>query len=385
MKNYSEYVSVIDITSFLWFCIFSLLIVKLTRSFSERNQLYFLVFFLIHCILSLVFIYSSPLPEFSDTHTFAKLVKATEWNIVQSKGVEFWFYLSYLFRLASGFSLVSYLFLQVFFFYLSVIMMLLAFENFENNKASNRSVSIYILLVSLFPSVLLYIDQPLREAWLLLGFSLSLFSISLIKLKGGKVKYINLLFIGCVLTILTRPQLIICYTLLYLFFIGVSRRNFIFIVVMFALSPFAFTALTGYDFEPAFFAYIRNSQISNSPVDSVYGSVEWNSFIDIIFDMPLLTLQFILSPLPILHNNAFVSMKALALVFLYMVVIFFFAAMSNSKSKYKYFLVYMSFSVIFSVWEFYIGAAIRHRFPLDLLFFPLAANYLSGVRGGDER
>lgn len=377
MKNYSEYVSIWDVTSIIWVLVFLLIILKMTRKFGEKNSIVFMLLFLMHCILSAAFILWSPLPEFSDTHTFAYLVKETEWNITQSRGVQFWFFLSYPFRLLSGFSLTAYIFLQIFLYFSSAIILLYAFINLEGGALTRKTVTIYAVLVSIFPSTFLYIDQPLREAWLIFGFSFSLYSFSLIKQYGFRYRFFGIMLIGFLVTILTRPQIIVCYFLLYLFFVGLTKKNTIALILVAMVSPFFFTYLTGYRFDPEFFAYIRNSQIENSPEGSVYGQIDsWVSYFDILTDLPLLTLQFIFSPLPILHGNSIWSMKALMAVFSFMCCIFYCSLMSSAKMKNRYLLVYLCFSAIFSVWEFYIGAAIRHRFPLDLMLFPLAAHYL---------
>ena len=110
-----------------------------------------------------------------------------------------------------------------------------------------------------------------------------------------------------------------------------------------------------------------------------YGTVNWTTYFDIVKDLPLLVLQFILSPLPILHNQNPLALKLLLIDVIFVALVLFSASRVKLRFSNIYWANIYSSCRDFSIWEFYIGGAVRHRLPLIIMMLPVATLYLSTV------
>lgn len=264
---------------------------------------------------------------------------------------------------------------------ISIFSYVLIWESFDilnqKNLASGKSYifEAYIFLICVFPASLLYLTIPLREWLTLFGFSLIYYSVALIKVKkhGG----VLILILSTILISIPRPTMIIIPLIAILVFFGNLRFKIYILAIAILLIPVVIEALTNLTFSPEFFSYLRNSANENYGESGMaYGIVEWRSYFDIFKDLPLLVLQFLLSPFPILHNNNPLTMAAhfFDAIFVSFVLLICFI---NSKKHRPIIGFVIITSALFSIWEFYLGGAVRHRFPLIALLLPLAAYSIS--------
>jgi hypothetical protein len=239
----------------------------------------------------------------------------------------------------------------------------------NNNKDKNIGVDIFLFLSAIYPSFLLYIPIPLREFFVLFGFSIMIYGlIDRYYNNSGLIAII----IGSIFLIFGRPQLIVIVIIFFAIFQKNRWIKYSLIGGGLIFMPLIFTKLTSYTFTPEFFAYIRNS--SNERYgDLTYGVVEWFRYRDIIVDIPSLFFQFILSPFPIMHDRNPLSFLAIFVDAIYSILIYLFVIYAGIKVSKIYLFIFISSAILFSIWEFHIGGAVRHRMPLVAILLPVAS------------
>jgi hypothetical protein len=104
-----------------------------------------------------------------------------------------------------------------------------------------------------------------------------------------------------------------------------------------------------------------------------YGYVSWSSYFDIFKDLPMLFLQFIFSPFPIIHHTNPLRLLAAFVDMLYVAGIYFFTLYAGLKLSKIYLFIFAVSALLFSIWEFHLGGAIRHRMPLVMILLPAAS------------
>ena len=84
-------------------------------------------------------------------------------------------------------------------------------------------------------------------------------------------------------------------------------------------------------------------------------------------------MQFILSPLPILHTINPLNLFSIFIDSIFCSIIYLMAFVVEWKISKIFIIIFIISSIIFSIWEFYIGGAVRHRMPLVASLLPLAS------------
>jgi len=322
----------------------------------------------------LFFIFSSfsPLvPNLPDTSLFANIISENYFPPTQSLGVKLFYYVTYPIRVLSLFKLELFMVFQIFIFILSLMFLWKSWQIVLENNNKNRymGVDIFLFLSAIYPSFLLYIPIPLREFFVLFGFSIMIYGLIERYYNNSGLIFI---LIGSIFLIFGRPQLIIIVGIFFALF--QQNRYIKYSLITFGLifMPIVFTKLTNYTFSPEFFAHIRNS--SNERYGELtYGIVEWVKYIDIVADIPALFFQFTLSPLPIMHNINPVNLLAIFIDAIYSFLIYLFVIYAGVKVSKIYIFIFISSAILFSIWEFHIGGAVRHRMPLVAILLPVAS------------
>ncbi|SFR49311.1 hypothetical protein [Thiomicrospira sp. ALE5] len=360
----------------LFFSIFIRMLVK-----SHVNTLYFvfvLVFYYFIFISNHFFDY---LPFYPDTRMFFSMLTDNEVPVYQSKGVHQYFLFTQPLKLMSAYTLEFFMILLISISVFSYALIWRAFEIYSIHKEirlTHKIFQFYILLICIYPASLLFLTIPLREWVTLLGFAILFYSIVLLvtKSKYGWLWF----FLAFIVIVIPRPIMAIVPLIALSLVYGSFKLKALFFGFSIVIVPVLFEFFTHYRFTPEFFAYLRNSANQTYEASGmVYGVVVWRSYFDIILDLPLLFLQFLLSPLPILHSVNPMTMKAhlLDAAFVFIVIGL---ALLNMKRYMFIFLFFTIFVAVFSIWEFYIGGAVRHRLPLVVLLLPIAALTLSQIK-----
>jgi len=80
-----------------------------------------------------------------------------------------------------------------------------------------------------------------------------------------------------------------------------------------------------------------------------------------------------LSPLPILSTVNPLNLFAIFMDSIFCLIVYCLALVVNWKVSKVFIIIFIISSIIFSIWEFYIGGAVRHRMPLVAILLPLAS------------
>ena len=343
---------------------------------NKREQLFCCIAFIFLSLFVWVAAYSSLMPYLHDTDIFSYIVEEGVVN-VESRGVNLYYLISKPLVILSAYQIEVYLLFQQFIFILALLFIWKGWQiHCENLKIKTGLFEVFVLLAVIYPSTILYITTPLREFIQILGFSIFLYGLA-VNLQNGKWLW---LIIGVVLTLFVRPQLILIYPILIL----IAKQKNIFKLLAYGLGivPLILLAFNvmNYHFRVSWFARFRNASIEHYGGSGMtYGYVEWQTYSDLLLDLPVLALQFLLSPMPIMHDVNPLSLLMLFLDFIFVSFVLFGALSIKFRVSGTYLKIFIYAITLFAMKEFFIGGAVRHRFPLILMILPLASMYYSHV------
>lgn len=341
---------------------------QLKVGFSDKA---IIIFFLYYYLFFIINTFTSIVPDFPDSSLFTRMVSENFYPWYQSLGVRLFYIITYPMRILSGFKIEIFILFQISIFTIALMILWKSWQIVleHNNQDKNMGNHIFLFLAAIYPAFLLYIPIPLREFFILFGFSVMVYGI-IDKYYNNK-GMIYLIF-GSILLLFGRPQLIV----IVIIFLTLMQKNkkikYTLIIGSLFLIPLLFTTLTSYQFKPSFFAYLRNHGADKYGLLG-YGHVEWHSYFDIAMDLPGLVLQFLLSPFPILHNQNPMQFFAILLDAIYSLCIYLFVIYAGIRVSKIYVFVLLLSASIFSIWEFHIGGAPRHRMPLIAILLPIAS------------
>jgi len=315
--------------------------------------------------------FSSLVPNLPDTSLFADIISNNYFPPSQSLGVKLFYYATYPIRILSLFKVELFIIFQIFIFILSLMFIWKSWQIVldKNGYERDMGLEIFLILTAIYPSFLLYIPTPLREFFVLFGFSIMIY--------GLIDRYYNnrgliAISIGSIFLIFGRPQLIVIVIIFFALFQQNRWIKYTLIGGGVLFMPLIFTKLTSYTFTPEFFQYVRN--VSNDRYGALtYGVVEWRTYFDIVKDIPALVFQFILSPIPIMHNINPLTLLAIFIDAIYSIFIYLAVVYAGIKVSKIYLFIFTSSAILFSIWEFHIGGAVRHRMPLVAIILPVAS------------
>jgi hypothetical protein len=366
----------LDPTGFLLSLVYMVLLIGILSYISKRLRVgfstemigaffvYYLLFFIVSTLLPFV-------PNLPDTSLFGEMITHNYFPPHQSLGVRLYHGITYPIRVLSLFRVEIFIVFQIFLFILSLMSLWASWQIVLRANGIDDSIGreLFLVLSAIYPSFLLYIPLPLREYFILFGFSIMIYGlIERYYLHRGLIP----IFIGSFLLIFGRPQLIV----IVIIFLAIFQKNrwikYGFIGGAIVLLPIIFSKLTSYQFTPEFFGYLRNA--SNQRYGELaYGAVEWGSYMDMIADLPALFFQFVLSPFPILHDKNPLSLLAIFIDSIFSIAIYLSVIYAGVRVSKIYLFIFIISGVIFAIWEFHIGGAVRHRLPLVAMLLPIAS------------
>ena len=326
--------------------------------------LYYYLFFIFSTFMPLV-------PDLPDTELFGKIISENYFPPHQSLGVRLFYAITYPLRVLSLFKIEIFILFEIFIFTIALMILWKSWQIVlkYNNQDETIGVNFFFFLATIYPSFLLYIPIPLREFFILFGFSIMIYGIVKQYYLGGGIP---MMLLGSVLLIFGRPQLIVIVIIFFALFQKNRVLKYGLIATSIFIIPLLFSKLTSYQFTPEFFAYLRNASNEHHGI-LAYGKVDWSSYLDIVLDLPLLFFQFILSPFPILHERNPISFFAIFGDALYSILIYIAVLYAGFKLSRLYLFIFVVSAVLFGIWEFHIGGAVRHRMPLVAILLPIAS------------
>jgi hypothetical protein len=267
----------------------------------------------------------------------------------------------------------SFLIVQIFIYLLATIILWKSWlyaSKYETKYILLTQQRVFFVLVSLWPAGLIFNLNILRESFAIFFLAIFFYALS----KYQKVLYSKFIFIiGLIGTIAMRKQFLILFP--SLLFTLKKGNIFSKIIYMFVFVTMLYIIIDylGYQITPEGLEYLRNHRGETA---HSYGFVVWNSYLDILYDLPGLILQFMYAPLPILVNinplNLFIEfLDSLFVIFL---TIFLFKYLKYFYLHYKQYLYFIIIAILMlSIYEYYLTSATRHRMPIVIIMMLLSS------------
>ena len=342
---------------------------KLLRvNFSKKSIAVFFIYYYLFFIFSTFMPFVADLP---DTLLFSKMITENFFPWYQSLGVRLFYAITYPIRVLSLFRLELFILFQIFIFMISLMILWKSWQIVlkRNNQDKDLGTNLFLVLAGIYPAFLLYIPIPLREFFILLGFSIMIYGL-IDKYYNNKGLFYIIL--GSLLLLFGRPQLIV----IVIIFMALFQKNkwfkYSLVIASLFLIPILFSTLMSFQFNPEFFAYVRNHSILRHGI-LAYGEVIWHTYGDMLVDLPGLFAQFLLSPMPILHDKNPIRFFAIFIDSIFSLFIYFSVIYAGIRVSKVYLFVFLVSAILFSIWEFHIAGAARHRMPLVAILLPVAS------------
>jgi len=372
---YKSYLPMLDVSALLlsipYIFILAIVLGLISRKMKVDFSLKVIIaLFIYYFLIFIIGSFSNTVADLPDTKLFSEIIVSN--NIpYTSLGVKLFYILSYPQRIMSFFTVELFIVLQIFIFILSLMILWKSWQIVlkQFGEQSNTGLHIFLFLSAVYPAFILYIPVPLREYVVLLGFSVMTYGLID---RYYNAKGILPILLGSLLLIFARPHLII----VVIIFLAIFQKNYVLrmglIIGSFVVIPMIFTYLIPVEFSPEYLSSMRERYFVTLG-SFAYGRFDWHTYIDILLDMPTLLAQFLLSPLPILHDKNPFDFFAILLDMLFSIFIYICVLYAGFKISKVYIFIFLLSAILFSVWEFYIFGAVRHRMPLVAILLPVAS------------
>ena len=347
---------------------------------ATKSKLIILFFFFFYNALIYLDYRFNFIPFLPDSGQYDVLFKTGRVFPDMSKSLFGFFYVIKVLRVLFLKNILVYISFQVLLYFVSVLIFYRSWFVLYEAKRPKGFEQLFLILALAVPSAFLYHLVPLRECFTTLGFSIALYFL-LVVFKNRAT--LNFGFLGGLfIVIMTRVQ-VAFYFILSLMGVKFSLdRNVFRKLLGLSLGVILFLGvligLTNYNISPKSLASVRNYRVEK--YSGSYGNVKWTSYKDVVISSPLLISQFLLSPLPILHDKNPLEMRLIFLDAMFMLCIWIIVLLNFRKwiTRYRiWFLLMIIYIFLFGIYEFNIGGAVRHRLPLSLMAILLASQFLS--------
>jgi hypothetical protein len=368
----------------IYIVFFSYLIDRIGRvgfGLSARTTRITMLTFLLYCACIIADSLFDFMPFMPDTHLYSYMITTGLYPETSSVNVLAIYYLSIGIGILCLNSPVIFTFFNILFYILGMQFFISGciITREKRKEAQQYVMSLFLLL---WPAAFMYIAVPLREAYILLAMGIYLTGVVRL-LHVGKAFH---LLVGALLLLLLRMQLLIAVipvTAVLLIWkrpMATWLRAAAVAGIAIAAVLFLRFLVLGESFSPEALAQLRNDYLVDAGTQT-YGNVYWQTYGDMLLDIPFLVLQFLLSPLPVFSAHDFSDMTFATLDMVFVVVLLLLIAAGGpsvwSKNK-AYLLFALVFAVIFALYEFHITGAVRHRMPLVLMLMVPASATVAG-------
>lgn len=384
MKTYYENISLDFFNTFpmiIYLLLFFFLLIYLSKKLllkdEKFNKFYFIAILSIYFILLLGDIKYDYIPFFPDTEKyyellmdFSKRVSSIELNIGFGIFSRFIYLLS--FKNIGIYILANALINQI-----GILLLWKAFRIYKKDKVTIKNQRLFLIFSFIYPVSIIYSLTLLRESYFIFAFSVFLIGI----MKSTKINIYTIL--GAILVVIFRTKYImfcgIVYFMKIVFYDGKDIKYKVGGIIV--LSPLIYkfidwfsTKSMGIALNVTSLREFRNEQmIRYINTGFAYPRVDWNSWMDILKDYPLLIAQFLFSPLPILIEYDFLKSIGYTLdAFFVIIVLLLF--LTNIRNNYKntfWIVTLLAIMLLSSMFEYFLTGGVRHRYALILMFIPL--------------
>ena len=303
-----------------------------------------------------------------------------------SYGVKFHSLINYFtFKLCLGYPIVFITF-STFYYFLGMIFIWKAYQVCYQSK--RNSFSLYLLIFSIYPAALIIIPTLLRESSTILYIGYCMFIIS--KFSSGKnVRPLELIIFLMGFLSLCATRLILGFSLLAVICATWLIKNLrpsklAYLIIIVALSALAlnYIATSFYQVDLSF-EWVANfrSKYSEYGVEAFGTNLEWTTNLLKLKNTISLSIQYLLSPLPILVDSNVMFRKtiptldAIFIVFITLLVF----TQKNLRIQGLWILWILFFLVPSALMETNISGAYRHRMNVVVLLLPMFTSVVTSI------
>ena len=382
MKLYFVNINSIHIIfSGAYYLLYLFLTIKVFRSFFnyKSNQLkIIIILFTLLSLIPLLDLCLDFLPKMPDTDSYSRIVSG-DYSFSKEMGLSYYgfSYLTLIPRYISFNTPYFYIFFQISIFIISIGIYFEAWVKYYSIKDLSAHRNFFLTISCFWPASYYYIPVPLRESLFHLGFSLFLFGLARCKSNNKQINFA--LLVGLIIVFLIRVQSLYCILFIYSIFLVSTLKNFkakerllflLFLSLSFYLLSYSIS-LKNIVISPKWLSAYRNYAIALKQSGNLgYGALHWVTWLDLLGDLPKLSLQFLLSPLPIISQKTPFARSILLIdsIYVSIILIFFLFSARNLLKKYTFWYSICFIFIIFnSIYEWNLSGAVRHRMPAIIM------------------
>lgn len=399
MNSYLGHLNVIDICVlpiYLVVVFFILYYAMKTMLLEDRkyNKIYLILLIIFNFTVLLASTVVKLIPDFPDANMYSGIVRTGIMPPNQTMAVAVGFkYGSLIFRYLSFHNVLWYVAFNFLINQLGIILIWKAWIKYKKGNVMLIQQRIYFILTAFYPMALLMGIVPFRGSYFLIFFAIFLY--------GAVSKWvINIPFvIGSLGMIILRKEYVMVVGLIFLvkLYNSIKIKNkgikailaIIVLIICYVAGSYAAKKLFNLSVTPQGLSHFRNGQtIQYINTRYSYPLIHWKNWFQVITYSPLLLLQFLFAPLPIVsHIDPFKGLAYLAdaLYVIFLTFLFIIRINKNIKGNAFWIINILILWVLNGMFEYYINAAVRHRYYMIIMLIALITEGFKYVNIGKEK
>ena len=399
MNSYLGHLNVIDICVlpiYLVVVFFILYYAMKTMLLEDRkyNKIYLILLIIFNFTVLLASTVVKLIPDFPDANMYSGIVRTGIMPPNQTMAVAVGFkYGSLIFRYLSFHNVLWYVAFNFLINQLGIILIWKAWIKYKKGNVMLIQQRIYFILTAFYPMALLMGIVPFRGSYFLIFFAIFLY--------GAVSKWvINIPFvIGSLGMIILRKEYVMVVGLIFLvkLYNSIKIKNkgikailaIIVLIICYVAGSYAAKKLFNLSVTPQGLSHFRNGQtIQYINTEYSYPLIHWKNWLQVITYSPLLLLQFLVAPLPIVsHIDPFKGLAYLAdaLYVIFLTFLFIIRINKNIKGNAFWIINILILWVLNGMFEYYINAAVRHRYYMIIMLIALITEGFKYINIGKEK
>ena len=399
MNSYLGHLNVIDICVlpiYLVVVFFILYYAMKTMLLEDRkyNKIYLILLIIFNFTVLLASTVVKLIPDFPDANMYSGIVRTGIMPPNQTMAVAVGFkYGIVIFRYLSFHNVLWYVAFNFLINQLGIILIWKAWIKYKKGNVMLIQQRIYFILTAFYPMALLMGIVPFRGSYFLIFFAIFLY--------GAVSKWvINIPFvIGSLGMIILRKEYVMVVGLIFLvkLYNSIKIKNkgikailaIIVLIICYVAGSYAAKKLFNLSVTPQGLSHFRNGQtIQYINTRYSYPLIHWKNWLQVITYSPLLLLQFLVAPLPIVsHIDPFKGLAYLAdaLYVIFLTFLFIIRINKNIKGNAFWIINILILWVLNGMFEYYINAAVRHRYYMIIMLIALITEGFKYINIGKEK
>lgn len=367
---------------------------KLLLEDRKYNKIYLILLIIFNFAVLLASTVIKLIPDFPDANMYSGIVRTGIMPPHQTMAVAVGFkYGSLVFRYLSFHNVLWYVTFNFLINQLGIILIWKAWIKYKKGNVMLIQQRVYFILTAFYPMALLMGIVPFRGSYFLIFFAMFIY--------GAVSKWvINIPFIiGSIGMVILRKEYVMVIGVIFLvkLYNAIKIKNkwiksllvIIAIVICYVVGTYASKKLFNLSITPQGLSHFRNGQtLQYINTRYSYPLIHWTKWFQVIAYSPLLLLQFLFAPLPIVsHIDPFKGLAYLgdALYIVLLCLLFISRIHKNIKGNGFWIINILVLWILNGMFEYYINAAVRHRYYMIILLIALITEGFKHINFGGKK